>query len=1215
MRKLPLILLCLFALPVAAQTPQLVYSDSSAALGSDTGNAFKIIYGGSKGTGSLASNTLTLSMTAPHGSTISSIVDTFSDSWTLAASTDSGTQITAVYYLLSAPANITSITVNYSGAVSTWHYRLGEYSGVLSLDTTCNAHTTTPSCSLTTTAANDLVVSTMIASGAASLWVNNCSTLVPGGSAFLDAADTQSCDADEEQTVASAGAVTTSFTVTGTSQTINIVSVAFKSGTKGTNPTGMYLLHLQKVQQNASGTQNMYMVSSGNLSVVANELGTAYTTYAITSCTPTNTFTKRTPGSGTVSNFAPQMWYLPSTGTFSTNLHCTMTGGNSNNAHFAIYDFVGAATSPEDASSTGGQGTTTITDSITPTKGPGVIISAESDGSGPALNYTSSAGSAIFDNTRYTGETDTGQLNNGDGWGHTFYTSPAAITLTWSVTNNGGFVETGSIAFDAAPPPWNGIVANVRAPSPSGLLYPGVVGGNPTTGGLPSDSWPACATTACTSLATPANVTAANINTAIAGAPANTYIQLPAGSFTMSAALVWNHVSYVELRGQGANQTLLTFTGSPNTCQGTAGDVCIESSDTNYNGGPSNIANWTAGYAQSATSITLSSVTNLQVGWPITLDQLDDTTDSGDIYICLTEGTCSYAGTGGASRVGRSQSQMVTVTSITGTGPYTVGISPGLYMPNWNVCNNGGACTPQAWWATGPVFYDGVRNLSMDHTTSNPPNGLMIFNCQNCWVSGTRNIMSTTGASETHVRLFISNRETIQNNYFYQTAQSASVQYGIEVFPSSDTLIQNNICEKVQACTPVNGACPGCVVAYNFDVNNFFSPNTWLNQGQFLHSVDDHVLFEGNEGAGLYSDNSHGTHHFQTIFRSAMNGYQQNNATTTIQPLVPLLLDAFSRFYNVIGNVLGSPALPHTTYQNIEAVYANTEIYDIGWGDEVPNDSNVQRTLMRWGNYSIVTQSSDTPTNSGIRFVSSEVPSGITNYANPVPASQTLPASLYLTAKPSWWGSSIPYPAVGPDVTGGNLEICSAGVNKGSYATSGSQCPSGALLTIGGHANAIPALACYLNTMGGSPIGTDASALSFNASNCYAASGGGAAVSLGPNTITFSAQAVNSTSAAQTITLTNIGTATLNIASIALTGTNAANFGTLNSTCGATLGAGLNCTIQVTFSPLAVQSYSANLTFTTDAPSSPDNVTLTGTGALTGVVLGSGKIIGAGIVQ
>ena len=624
---------------------------------------------------------------------------------------------------------------------------------------------------------------------------------------------------------------------------------------------------------------------------------------------------------------------------------------------------------------------------------------------------------------------------------------------------------------------WAGIIAPSRAVNWGNV---GVKGGNPATGGLPSDSWSACTTAACTALATPANVTAANINTAIAGAPANTYIQLPAGTFVMSTGLVWNHKSNVELRGQGSNQTFLSFTGS-NVCQGTAGDLCFESSDPNYNLGPTNVANWTAGYAQGATSITLSSVTNLQVGWPLFLDQLDDTADSGDVYICLTQGTCSYAGSGGASRTGRAQSQMVTVTSISGN---TVGISPGLYMPNWS-----SGKTPQAWWATGPVFNDGVRDMSLDNTASNPPNGIVFFNCLNCWASGLRNIMSNIGSSETHVRLFGSGRITVQNSYFYQTAPTATVQYGVESFLTSDSLIQNNIFQTVSAPLPVNGSCSGCVYAYNFDVNDWFGsisgPNTWLNQGEFLHAVADNILFEGNTGAGLYSDNAHGTHHFITVFRTAGNGFQQNDGFLPSGSAIPIQLDAFSRFYNVIGNVWGSPALPHTVYQFLETAPQQTEIYSIGWGDEIPNDANTPRTLMRWGNYSTVTQSSDTPANSGIRFVSSEIPSGITNYANTVPGSTSLPASFYVSAKPSWWSSSIPWPAVGPDVTGGNVGVCLGGTNKGAYVTNSSQCPGSTVSNMGGHINAIPAMNCYLNTMGGSVIGSGG-ALPFDAKACYA---------------------------------------------------------------------------------------------------------------------------------
>jgi hypothetical protein len=103
-------------------------------------------------------------------------------------------------------------------------------------------------------------------------------------------------------------------------------------------------------------------------------------------------------------------------------------------------------------------------------------------------------------------------------------------------------------------------------------------------------------------------------------------------------------------------------------------------------------------------------------------------------------------------------------------------------------------------------------------------------------------------------------------------------------------------------------------------------------------------------------------------------------------------------------------------------------------------------------------------------------------------------------------------------------------------------------------------------------------------------------VSLSPTSVPFGNQPVNTTSGAQTVTLTNPGTAVLTITSITLTGTNAASFSTLNSTCGSSLGVNSSCTIQVTFSPTVAQAYSASLTYTTNASSSPDNVPITGTG-------------------
>jgi hypothetical protein len=631
---------------------------------------------------------------------------------------------------------------------------------------------------------------------------------------------------------------------------------------------------------------------------------------------------------------------------------------------------------------------------------------------------------------------------------------------------------------------WSGVLAPSRAIDWSRA---GVVGGIPT-------NRTRCVTSACrTVTAAGASSTAAQIQAAISSAPRNSYILLPSGTYKLTAGLTWNAKNNVTLRGAGANQTFLIFSAYAG-CQGLLAPICFQSPDTNYWGSPSNLANWTANYSAGTTSITLDSVKNLSVGWPLTLDQRDDlsTADTGDIFLCYTPQTvCSANGdSGGGPRNGRSQQQIVTVTRISGTGPYTVGISPGLYMPNWVASK-----TPQAWWPTRPVFGDGVEDLSIDASAASPQANVGMFNCVGCYANGITSILP----KRSHVQIFQSIHCTVQNSYFYLTGSSASVHYGVETLPASDSLIQNNIFEAVQAPYPATGTCSGCVYSYNFDVNESYDNHgsfAWQNQSGFPHAVgDEHILYEGNIGAGIYSDNFHGTHQFQTIFRNAYNGFQQNNGTVTNgSGTSPMLINSFSRFYNIIGNVLGSTALPHTNYElnagNRGSVPAGSEIYSNGLGGGVGNDFNTPRTLMRWGNYDVVTKgvrwcgNSSDPGWTTICAKTSEVPSTITNFSNPVPASTSLPASFYLSSELPWWPTSTPWPPIGPDVTGGNVRICVGGANTGAYVTSGSQCPSGTLSSMGGHINEIPAMACYLNTMGGPPTGTGG-VLSFNAGNCY----------------------------------------------------------------------------------------------------------------------------------
>ena len=104
--------------------------------------------------------------------------------------------------------------------------------------------------------------------------------------------------------------------------------------------------------------------------------------------------------------------------------------------------------------------------------------------------------------------------------------------------------------------------------------------------------------------------------------------------------------------------------------------------------------------------------------------------------------------------------------------------------------------------------------------------------------------------------------------------------------------------------------------------------------------------------------------------------------------------------------------------------------------------------------------------------------------------------------------------------------------------------------------------------------------------------GGQPAVSLSASALNFKKVGIGQTSSPQTVTLTNSGNATLNISSITASG----DFHISNNTCGATVTAGANCAVSVTFTPTKKGARKGTLSFTDDAPGSPQAVALSGTG-------------------
>jgi len=100
------------------------------------------------------------------------------------------------------------------------------------------------------------------------------------------------------------------------------------------------------------------------------------------------------------------------------------------------------------------------------------------------------------------------------------------------------------------------------------------------------------------------------------------------------------------------------------------------------------------------------------------------------------------------------------------------------------------------------------------------------------------------------------------------------------------------------------------------------------------------------------------------------------------------------------------------------------------------------------------------------------------------------------------------------------------------------------------------------------------------------------AVILSPTSLTFAAQAIGTTSATQSVTLTNTGQGTLAITTIAASGP----FGETN-TCGTSVAPAATCTIAVTYSPTAAQNDTGSITITDNASGSSQSVALTGTGS------------------
>jgi hypothetical protein len=167
------------------------------------------------------------------------------------------------------------------------------------------------------------------------------------------------------------------------------------------------------------------------------------------------------------------------------------------------------------------------------------------------------------------------------------------------------------------------------------------------------------------------------------------------------------------------------------------------------------------------------------------------------------------------------------------------------------------------------------------------------------------------------------------------------------------------------------------------------------------------------------------------------------------------------------------------------------------------------------------------------------------------------------------------------------------GTNAADYAISGNTCTSGTA----------PSSNCTISvTFAPSATGSRTATLNIPSNapstpNTVSLSGTGIQAAAGiTGSGSYGNQVVGTTSGASSFTVTNSGSSTLTVGTPTLTGTNAADYAISGNTCTSGIAPSSNCTISVTFAPGATGSRTATLNIPSNAPSTPNTVSLSGTG-------------------
>jgi hypothetical protein len=535
--------------------------------------------------------------------------------------------------------------------------------------------------------------------------------------------------------------------------------------------------------------------------------------------------------------------------------------------------------------------------------------------------------------------------------------------------------------------PCNIAPAGLLDPAVTTTWNPGILADDQTKMPLGVDGLPV-RTTVC---AHPAP--GADLNAAIAACPEGQVVQLAAGTYTVSKTV--QLTKGVVLRGAGSGGaakggTTIVKTGGGTVVQiGTDKDqACAQSSyDT--------AVALTADAVKETKTVTVgANASHFSAGDFALIDQEDDAE--------VKKGDCLYF----RRATTRSIEDRVEIASVN-AGAGTITLRDPLH---WTFKSAAPYSASISRVKATIVKWAGVESVALQGGTrgdylGQSAGGIDMANAAYCWVKDVQTDGTIDGM---HVSMSGAYRSVVRDGWFHnsKTYGFAEDCYGIVLrCGSAENLVENNIVRYMNKPILFDVTGSGNVVGYNYADNSFATPPAWQEVNIDEHCAFPHMeLVEGNYAPHMGLTITHGNAGYFTYFRNYSSSQfaapavaGQNMGFKQTDNLTALQLDTGDINVTVIGNVFGSSAMNDIGTGSLSASYVTTDsskpgIFNFGPGGK----SDVSYTTLRaHGNYDTVTP--------GVVWDSKI-------------ATHTLPASLYLAARPAWWPAGTRWPWAGADL-------------------------------------------------------------------------------------------------------------------------------------------------------------------------------------------------------